>query len=195
MYDVIAVTNRKLCKQDFYEQIKLLISCRIPKLILREKDLDESEYAHMAEQVLDLCRGTKTECILHTYADTAVRLGADAIHLPLQTAEKEREKLRGFHKVGISVHSLEQVRFAEELGASYVTYGHVFETDCKKGVPPRGIAALEEICRSTSLPVYGIGGIQKDNLSKVLQAGAKGVCVMSSAMQWDKYAIQQFLEL
>ena len=62
--------------------------------------------------------------------------------------------------------------------------GHIYATDCKKGLPPRGLEFLEEICRSVSLPVYAIGGIRLDRkqIEKTLAAGARGVCVMSGAM-------------
>lgn len=194
MYNLIAVTSRNLCDGDFLEQVKRLVACDIPEIILREKDVNPREYAILAEKVLEICRNSRTQCILHGFVDVAICLQAPAIHLPLPVAEKEREKLHHFQTLGISTHSLEQVRKAEQLGASYVTYGHVFSTDCKKDVPPRGIASLEEICRSTELPVYAIGGIQKDNLQTVMQAGASGACVMSLAMRAKEEEIRELVE-
>lgn len=51
---------------------------------------------------------------------------------------------------------------AEQLGASYLTAGHIYATDCKRGLPPRGLGFLKEVCREVSIPVYGIGGIKFD---------------------------------
>ncbi len=195
MYDLIAVTNRHLCKGDFLERIRLLADCGVPKLLLREKDLTPEEYEELAEQVLRICKNRKTQCILHNFVDAALHLQAEAIHLPLHIAGKEREKLSAFSYLGISTHSLEQVKEAEAFNASYVTYGHVFSTNCKKGVPPRGLDALSGICSKTELFVYAIGGIHTDNLKQVLSAGAKGACIMSFAMQADAEAIRQLLEL
>ena len=51
---------------------------------------------------------------------------------------------------------------AERLGATYVTAGHIFTTDCKKGLPPRGLDFLKNVCDAVTIPVYGIGGIKFD---------------------------------
>lgn len=134
MCDLIAVTNRHLCKGDFLDRIRLLVDCRVPKILLREKDLLPEAYEELSHKVLEICRATDTKCILHNYVDAALHEKADAIHLPLQTALTEKEKLTAFSHLGISTHSIEQVRKAEDIGAAYVTYGHVFATDCKKGV-------------------------------------------------------------
>nr|WP_243238072.1 thiamine phosphate synthase [Roseburia zhanii] len=195
MCDLIAVTNRHLCKGDFLDRIRLLVDCRVPKILLREKDLLPEAYEELSHKVLEICRATDTKCILHNYVDAALHEKADAIHLPLQTALTEKEKLTAFSHLGISTHSIEQVRKAEDIGAAYVTYGHVFATDCKKDVPPRGLASLAEITAQTELPVYAIGGIHIENVRSALAAGAKGVCIMSTAMQAEQKEIQKFLEL
>ena len=98
--------------------------------------------------------------------------------LPLLTEALCRE----FETVGTSVHSTEQLRQAESRGADYVTAGHIFATDCKKGIPPRGIAFLADICKQTDLPVYAIGGIDLEKLPLIAETGAAGACIMSGAM-------------
>jgi thiamine-phosphate pyrophosphorylase len=99
--------------------------------------------------------------------------------LPLLTADLCRE----FDTAGTSVHSTEQLRQAESLGADSVTAGHIFATNCKKGLPPKGTAFLSEICRQTTLPVYAIGGISTEKLPLIAEAGAAGACIMSEAMR------------
>ena len=95
----------------------------------------------------------------------------------------EKDLCRCFSSLGTSVHSIEQLREAESLGVTYVTAGHIFATDCKKDLSPRGLRFLSDICENTDLPVYAIGGITPENLPEVLLCGAKGACIMSSAMR------------
>ena len=71
---------------------------------------------------------------------------------------------------------------AQALGCTYITAGHVFETDCKKGLPGRGLQFLRKVCEVVEIPVYGIGGINEDNIAMVRETGAKGACLMSSLM-------------
>ena len=64
-----------------------------------------------------------------------------------------------FKVIGTSVHSVEDAIKAEQLGATYMTAGHIFATDCKKGLPPRGLDFLKNVCDTVQIPVYAIGGI------------------------------------
>ncbi len=61
--------------------------------------------------------------------------------------------------------------------------GNIFETDCKKGLKGKGLEFLEEAVLSTTVPVYGIGGITKENLTALLERGAAGGCMMSGFMK------------
>ena len=183
MSDIICVTNRKLCQEDFLTRIDRLAKAHPKGIILREKDLTEDAYRKLAEEVLAVCRRYETLCILHTYYHVAAELDHTAIHLPLPVlrsmTSKEKKK---FAILGASCHSAENAMEAEQLGCTYITAGHVFDTDCKRGVPGRGLAFLKEVCESVSIPVYAIGGIHNENVHLVREAGAKGVCLMSSAM-------------
>ena len=77
---------------------------------------------------------------------------------------------------------MEEALEAQALGCTYITAGHVFETDCKKGLPGRGLEFLRNVCSAVDIPVYGIGGIDADNIALVRNAGATGACLMSSLM-------------
>lgn len=90
-----------------------------------------------------------------------------------------------FHKIGTSVHSVEDAIEAQRLGATYVTAGHIFTTDCKKGLPPRGLDFLKNVCEAVTIPVYGIGGIKFDpyQWGDLKNQGACGGCIMSGMMQ------------
>ena len=90
-----------------------------------------------------------------------------------------------FKEIGASCHSVEDALEAVRLGSTYLTAGHIFDTDCKKGLPGRGLDFLRAVCENVSVPVYGIGGINCENLVDVRKAGAKGACVMSGAMQCE----------
>jgi thiamine-phosphate pyrophosphorylase len=89
-----------------------------------------------------------------------------------------------FEKIGTSVHSIEDIKEAERLGAAYATAGHIYATDCKRGLPPRGLDFLADVCAAATLPVYAIGGIHFDTaqIDEVLARGAAGACIMSEFM-------------
>lgn len=195
MSDILCVTNRTLCREDFLKRLEKIAAAEPAGVILREKDLPEEQYRALAEQAVRICSGKHVPCILHNFPDTALELGVEAIHLPLPLLRRlTEEQKRKFHVIGASCHSAEDAREAQQLGCTYITAGHVFETDCKKGLPGRGLAFLEEVCREVSIPVYGIGGISAANIAAVRGAGAKGACIMSGLMQCENVSeyLKQF---
>ena len=185
MSELLCVTNRQLCAGDFLERVAAIADQRPAGIILREKDLPEVEYEALARQVLEICRERNVRCILHTFVPAALRLGAEAIHLPLPILEADPDGARGFETVGVSVHSVSEARRAQALGATYLTAGHVFPTACKAGVPARGLDFLRDVCAAVDLPVWALGGVTPENAPACLSAGAAGVAVMSGLMTPD----------
>ena len=112
----------------------------------------------------------------------ARRIGCDGIHLPFHLLLQHKNELDDFSRVGVSLHSPEEAAQLADTPATYVQAGHVFPTDCKAGVPPRGLPFLRAVCQATDLPVFGIGGINAERYPAVLQTGAAGACIMSGLM-------------
>ncbi|HRR75904.1 MAG TPA: thiamine phosphate synthase [Ruminococcus sp.] len=183
MSDIICISNRSLCREDFVARMTKIAESHPKAVVLREKDLPEKEYKVLAEKLLPVFESCGTPLILHYFYETAISLGAGRIHLPLHILrEMSEETKRKFTVIGCSCHSAQEAAEAEALGAAYITAGHVFATDCKKGLPPRGLDFLREVCGAVDIPVYAIGGISQDNISSVREAGAAGACVMSGLM-------------
>ena len=184
MFKTICVTNRNICQGDFLERIEAIGKEKPDALILREKDLSEAEYETLAQSVLEICRKHQLPCILHNFSNAAKKLHHPAVHLPLPILRKlpDKEKVF-FEELGASCHSVEEAMEAEKLGCTYITAGHIFETNCKKGLPGKGIEFLKEVCRSVSIPVYAIGGIGPANIDAIREAGAAGACRMSGFMR------------
>ena len=180
MFKILSVTNRHLCREPLWERAAKIARAGADGIILREKDLEEGAYEALSRQVLEGC-GDKL--ILHSFPETAERLNLMRLHLPLPVLRtlslRQRE---AFAALGGSCHSLRDVKEAEDLGCTYVTLGHIFATDCKKGLPPRGLDFLEETAKNTRLTLYAIGGIGRENIRLIREAGASGACIMSGLM-------------
>lgn len=178
---VIAVTNRKLCPDCFTARVKKLISADPFLVILREKDLTDTEYEKLAAEIIKENKSSKTILSLNR-PQTALNLGIENVHLTLTDIEKYGRPA-GIKRTGVSVHSQEEAVRAEKLGADYLIAGHIYATDCKKGLAPRGIGFLKAIIAAVRIPVFAIGGICEANFHEPLDAGAKGVCLMSELMK------------
>jgi thiamine-phosphate pyrophosphorylase len=179
--NVIGVTNRKLCK-DFYKRIEEISREDLKYLILREKDLSSEDLKIMALKVKDILKGSNIGLIVNGNLEVAKTVSAKGVQLSFGDFIKEKS-LNYDGVVGVSIHSEKEAIEVEHKGASYLIYGHIFETDCKKGVPPRGLEELKIICKKVNIPVYAIGGITRENARHVIDSGAYGVAYMSSLMK------------
>lgn len=179
MFELVCVTHRGLCADDLPRRVAALCRGGVSKVILREKDLPEQEYEALARQVL-AAGGEKV--VLHHFPRVCQRLGTPRLHLSLGALEADPALRERVELLGVSVHAPEEAIRAQALGADYVTAGHVFATDCKKGLPGRGLPWLEQVVRAVAIPVYAIGGIGHDNLAAVARTGAAGACLMSALM-------------
>lgn len=178
MFKIICVTDRKSCKEDFLARIEKIASAKPDRIIFRDKDCTDSEYSKTAFKILEISDKYGVPCSRYFHPDFT---GDTHMTMPmLQHIPLSYMNYRSF--VGVSVHSAEEAKEAENKGANYVIVGHIFETDCKKGLAPRGLDFLKEVCNSVKIPVYAIGGINPDNISLVAQVGAGGACIMSGFM-------------
>lgn len=176
------VTNRKLCHENFIERIEKLANAGPDSIILREKDLLPSEYEKLAAVCKEICDKHGVELIINTFIEVATKLDISNIQLSMPDFVKHHGQIKDFNVVAVSVHSLEEAVEAEKLGANCLIAGHIFETDCKKGIRSRGLHFLQDICNQTSIPVFAIGGISESNISLLSKYGAAGACLMSSLM-------------
>lgn len=185
---LICVTHRLLCPDDFLQRLDRIAAQHPYAIVLREKDLSEHDYEALARECLRICEKHHVSLNLNSHIAVARRIGCDGIHLPFHLLMQHKQDLADFSRVGVSLHSPEEAAQLADTPATYVQAGHVFPTDCKAGIPPRGLSFLRAVCQATDLPVFGIGGINAERYPAVLQTGAAGACIMSGLMTCNDVA-------
>ena len=196
------ISNRKLCENEnlekqiekifsAYERKIILKNFDIVALTLREKDLNKNEYLKLIEKVYPICQKYKINLILHQNYDLNLdeKYKIEGIHLSYSIFKSlnqniKAELIKKYKRIGVSIHSLEEAKDVESLGASYVIAGHIFKTDCKKGLEPRGLKFIEDLSSALSIPIFAIGGIDEKNSQSVIDSGAFSVCMMSTLMKY-----------
>ena len=196
------ISNRKLCENENLEkQIKKIFSAYEKKIILknfdivaltlREKDLNKNEYLKLIEKIYPICQKYKINLILHQNYDLNLddKYKIDGIHLSYNIFKSLNENIKAelikkYKRIGVSIHSLDEAKEVESLGASYVVAGHIFETDCKKSLEPRGLKFIEDLSSALSIPIFAIGGIDEKNSLSVINSGAFSICMMSTLMKY-----------
>jgi len=152
---------------------------------LREKDLATRDLYDLAGKLLAMTREAGAALLINDRVDVAMALAADGVHLTRRSLPPgEARRLLGPEKlVGISCHSLAEVREAEDGGVDFVVLGPIFETPSKARFgPPLTTAILRQARATTSLPILAIGGINSMRIPEVMAAGADGVSAISAVM-------------
>lgn len=186
---LIAVTDSASCPRPLPEQIERLAKLtelRPQAVILRAKALDKAAYRTLTLQAQQSCEAAGIPLILHSDWQLARELGISMLHLPLALLRQISEYERAYFTwLSTSVHSVGEAQEAQALGATVLIAGHIYTTQCKAGLAPRGLGFLQSVCSAVNLPVYAIGGISFDAAQHAeLQAnGARGACVMSAYMR------------
>jgi thiamine-phosphate pyrophosphorylase len=145
---------------------------------IRAKALSARELSGLVRSVLQVARGSRI--LVNTRTDVALACGAHGVQLPAGSMSPEairRVTAPGF-LIGVSCHTLPELRAAEQEGADFAVYGPVFPS-VTKSLVPIGIEAFREAARSTHLPVYALGGVTAENAPECMVAGAAGIAGIS----------------
>lgn len=170
-----------------YEEIaKICVRQNIRMLQLREKHLTDREVIEACKRIKSITAGTNTLLVINDRVDLALAAGADVLHLGQDDLPiEEARKIAGDRlKIGLSTHSIEQVREALTHKPDYIGFGPVYPTNAKaRPDAPVGVSMLKEVLSFADVPVVAIGGIFPENLDEVVAAGAKNVALVRHFMQ------------
>lgn len=178
-----AVTDRAWTgNKTLYEQIKEALENGVTCVQLREKNLDEASFIEEAKKISVLCRQYNTPFIVNDNVNVAIASNADGIHIGQEDMGlKDVREIVGENMIiGISAHTVEEAKFAQENGADYIGIGAVFETSTKNDVEVIPYEKVKSICDAVDIPKVAIGGINAENILKLKGSGIDGVAVVSA---------------
>ena len=176
----------------FTAKTQALIDAGVPMIQLRDKQLGDAELMQRAKVLVRLARSSDkpspnpslqgrgtTLIIVNDRPDIAAAADADGVHLGQDDLTvKDARTILGPHKlIGVSTHNLQQARAAVLDGADYLGAGPTFPSTTKEFTALAGPEFLKQLAAEISLPTFAIGGIDAQNLAKVLAIGISRVAV------------------
>lgn len=179
------ITDRKSASggMGVEEVLSLAIEGGVKGVLLREKDLPERELLALAGRVRDITARRGVRLLISERTDIALAVEADGVQVSGRSlpAEKARELIGEDRYMSVSTHSVEEALAAQAAGADFVTLSPVYESPSKPGYGPAlGFEGLSTVCRSLTIPVFALGGINPHNATEALKAGAYGIAVITS---------------
>ena len=153
---------------------------------LREKDLSRSQLLKLATELRNAV-GTRALLIVNGQPEVSAEAEAQGVQLGegSMPVEAARKLLPPGSLVGRSVHGVETALDAASEGVDFLVMGTMYATDSHPGLLPGGPALMRAVAQGCRVPLIGIGGITRDNLSEVVAAGASGVAVIRSILAAD----------
>ena len=175
------ITNRQLIKKgSLYNVILESLHGGLNGVILREKDLPREDLLRIAFKLRNITSSFGATLIVNGDSYVSKAVNADFFHSGLKSFNKETMFYGA--PFGLSTHTLEETIIGEKLGASYLLLSHIFHTNCKKNLPPKGINIIKKATKKCSIPIIGLGGINEKNITSIIISGAYGAGVMSAIM-------------
>ena len=205
------ITDRRAFAGDEAQQRRALLwrageaaAAGVDYIQLREKDLTTRELEILAKDVIGVVRSRSdgTRVLINERTDVALACGADGVHLPgksVPASEVRAVWMRsagGSPTIGISAHSLNEVRYAEAHGADFAVFAPIFEkpntdaeglglevlsTACRGPAPPNNTEAAPQ----NSFAVLALGGVTLENAKACIHAGAAGVAAIRLFQEGD----------
>ena len=151
---------------------------------LRLKDIPARDFLAAARAIAALCRARDAVLIVNDRVDIAMLAGADGVHLgqedlPLDAA---RRVAGAGMVIGISTHTIEQARAAEDGGADYIGFGPMYPGGLKNIRAGQGLENLRAVRNAVKIPIVAIGGITEATVPEILAAGADAAAIITDVL-------------
>ena len=146
---------------------------------LRAKQLEGGALLAAGRELLAITARHGAPLLINDRVDVALLLGVAGAHLPGRGLPvKFARRMAPELLLGASTHSLAEARMAVAGGADFVTFGPVWATPSKAGMgEPVGVAALGEVVRGVSVPVFALGGVDVERTDECVAVGARVACI------------------
>lgn len=94
--------------------------------------------------------------------------------------ENFKTDLKDFSLVSASVHNEEELELANQFNLDFILASPVQATNSHPGVKALGWDGLEQLVQRANMPVYALGGLAEEDLTRAKSIGAHGIAAISA---------------
>ena len=188
MLKLYAITDRQWLKEKTLPRaVEEAIKGGATFIQLREKDTPYDQFKAIAIEVKKITDKYNIPFVINDNVELCKEIDADGVHVGADdmSVKKAREILGENKIVGGTARTLERAIKAYNEGADYLGIGAVFNTTTKSGTTRMTKELAQEINKTVNIPTVAIGGINKENASKLKDYGVSGIAVVSAVFAQD----------
>ncbi len=148
--------------------------------IFREYDLNQQKRQELAEKIFAICQEKSCKFLIGKDLELARKIEADGVHfsdLDFVDGFDNASVVAGFARkftISLSCHSLQSVQKAQNSGADVIFLSPIFATKSHANAKTLDLENLAEACKSSTKPIFALGGISEKNLASIAKCGARG---------------------
>lgn len=175
-----AIMDAALLRTSELPFAQMLAEAGVTILQYRNKKAPSGEFFSHSLRLAQSLEGSAVRLIVNDRPDVAAMVCAGGVHVGQEDLDVENaRRICGHNRwVGVSTHTLEQVRAAANTSADYVAVGPVFATGTKENPEPAVGLDFVRVARSvTTKPMVAIGGITLETAKGVFDAGADCIAI------------------
>ena len=173
-------------QDDFLLRLENSLRLGIKLVQLRCKHIDQVSFMQLSDQARIVCEKYRATLLLNSSPEIFRQMQADGLHLSSQMLHLLEVRPIGLDKLlSVSCHTAEDIRHAQKINADIILLSPVKETTSHPGVNGIGWKAFADLISDIDIPVYALGGMKQDDISKALKYGAQGIAAISSFWKED----------
>ncbi|MGP6207161.1 thiamine phosphate synthase [Cuniculiplasma sp. SKW3] len=167
--------------QAFYSRTERILMAGIEILQYRDKTSSDEKYVEVAKKLKAMCADHGTIFYINDRVHLYQDIESDGVHVGKDDTDISviRKKYSGLRIGGSSYCDPELAVLLQSKGADYVAFGSMYPTSTKKDYTLCNPEVIKVARPKLKVPIYAIGGIDFQNVGKIIDLKYDGIAVSS----------------
>ncbi len=161
---------------EFLAQLETRIQSGMTLIQLRFAPNTLAEHAHQIyHRAKQLTQRHSITCLVNSRDYAKFQVELDGLHLTSQDLMALESRPIAYPKrIAASCHSLAQLQHASDIGVDFAVLSPIETTTSHPNATPLGWPTFEHWVSQTPLPIYALGGMQKQHIPLAIDKGGQG---------------------
>jgi 8-oxo-dGTP diphosphatase len=178
---VIGISHAESLGVDsFLARLDVALANGLRLIQLRDKTLPQDERLQLARETVRRARPHGARVLVNGSPELARAADADGVHLDSAAAASLTAR-PDCEWVGVSCHDAAELSHAAAIEADFALLSPVLPTLTHPGAATLGWETFSALAGASPIPVYGLGGLGRDDVTLAQAHGAHGVALLRGA--------------